>query len=146
MALSVVDRIPTYPGRVTLTLVAGNVYTLARADEPSVVGTPINKALFDAVDAEIVAITDLQFSDLSVLTTDWGADATYASFPFRAAVICAGALATMIPDITFEPEIASTGILAPVGDTYAGGVYVYARAVPSSTVTISSIVLKKAVA
>ena len=45
----VVDRIPTYPGRVTLTPVSGqtNTYDLVRADQPVEEGTPINKALFD---------------------------------------------------------------------------------------------------
>lgn len=45
----VVDRLPTYPGRVTLTPVSGqaNTYDLVRADQPIEEGTPINKALFD---------------------------------------------------------------------------------------------------
>ena len=45
----VVDRIPTYPGRVTLTPVSGqtNTYDLVRADQPIEAGTPINKVLFD---------------------------------------------------------------------------------------------------
>ena len=45
----VLDRIPTYPGRVTLTPVSGqeNTFDLVRADQPIEVGTPINKALFD---------------------------------------------------------------------------------------------------
>ena len=45
----VVDRVPTYPGRVTLTPVSGqeNTFDLARADSPITEGTPINKALFD---------------------------------------------------------------------------------------------------
>lgn len=40
------DRIPTYPGRVKLVPVAGqaNVYDMVRADEPTDVGTPLNKA------------------------------------------------------------------------------------------------------
>lgn len=40
------DRISTYPGRVKLTPVAGqeNVYDLVRMDEPTVTGTPLNKA------------------------------------------------------------------------------------------------------
>lgn len=39
------NRIPTYPGRVKLTPVAGmaNVYTMVRADEPTDEGTPLNK-------------------------------------------------------------------------------------------------------
>ena len=45
----VVDRVPTYPGRVKMTPVSGqtNVYDMTRADSPVEVGTPINKALFD---------------------------------------------------------------------------------------------------
>lgn len=39
------DRISTYPGRVTLVPVSGqeNTYTLTRADDPTQVGTPLNK-------------------------------------------------------------------------------------------------------
>lgn len=45
----VVDRVPTYPGRVKLTPVAGttDTYDMVRADSPIEEGTPLNKALFD---------------------------------------------------------------------------------------------------
>jgi len=45
------DRVPTYPGRVTLTPVAGqaNTYDMARADSPTVAGTPLDKATFDSI-------------------------------------------------------------------------------------------------
>lgn len=47
------DRVPTYPGRVQLTPVAGqtNIYDMIRADEPTEPGDPLNKAnlLPDAV-------------------------------------------------------------------------------------------------
>lgn len=47
------DRVPTYPGRVVLTPVAGqpNTYDMTRADEPTQIGDPLNKAnlLQDAV-------------------------------------------------------------------------------------------------
>lgn len=40
------DRLPRYPGRVTLTPVAGqeNTFDMAMADEPTIDGTPLNKA------------------------------------------------------------------------------------------------------
>ena len=40
------DRVPLYPGRVTLTPVAGqaNTYDMVRADQPTQEGTPLNKA------------------------------------------------------------------------------------------------------
>ena len=49
LKIPVVDRVPTYPGRVTLTPVPGqqNKYDLERADMPIVEGTPIHKALLD---------------------------------------------------------------------------------------------------
>lgn len=40
------DRIPLYPGRVTMTPVSGqaNTYDMVRADDPTQAGTPLNKA------------------------------------------------------------------------------------------------------
>lgn len=42
------DRVPLYPGRVTMTPVAGqaNTFDMARADDPTQPGTPRNKATF----------------------------------------------------------------------------------------------------
>lgn len=42
------DRIPLYPGRVTMTPVAGqaNTFDMVRADDPTQEGTPLNKATF----------------------------------------------------------------------------------------------------
>lgn len=55
------DRVPTYPGRVRMTPVAGqaNVYDMTMADEPVEVGTPLNKAtmLKDAT-ASLFGLTD----------------------------------------------------------------------------------------
>lgn len=38
------DRVPTYPGRVELIPVAGNIYDMRRADQPVEEGTDLNKA------------------------------------------------------------------------------------------------------
>ena len=48
--IEVLDRIPTYPGRVKMVPVPGqaNTYDMVRADDPIEPGTPINKALFDS--------------------------------------------------------------------------------------------------
>lgn len=50
LKVPVVDRIPTYPGRVKLTPVdeTNHIYDLTRADQPIEEGTPINKRLFDS--------------------------------------------------------------------------------------------------
>jgi hypothetical protein len=67
----VVDRIPTYPGRVTLTPVSGqtNTYDLVRADQPIEEGTPLNKLLFDQ---KAYTLTD----DVIVYVSKSGSDAT----------------------------------------------------------------------
>lgn len=48
---NIVDRVPKYAGRVKLTPVSGqdNVYTMERADAPTVVGTPLDKATLDSI-------------------------------------------------------------------------------------------------
>ena len=56
--IEVLDRVPTYPGRVKLIPVAGqeNTYDMVRADEPIEVGTPINKALFTSIRNDLIAL------------------------------------------------------------------------------------------
>lgn len=53
--IQVVDRVPTYPNRIKITKEDGatEYVTWERADEPTVEGTPINKALFDSIAADI---------------------------------------------------------------------------------------------
>lgn len=53
--IQVVDRVPTYPNRVKITKSNGTseYVTWERADEPTVPGTPINKALFDSIAADV---------------------------------------------------------------------------------------------
>lgn len=47
----ILDRVPQNPGRITLVPVAGleNTFDMARADNPTVAGTPINKATLDSI-------------------------------------------------------------------------------------------------
>lgn len=46
----IIDRVPLYPGRITLDPVEGkeNTWDMKRADEPTVPGTPLNKATFES--------------------------------------------------------------------------------------------------
>ena len=70
--IEVLDRVPTHPGRVKLIPVAGqaNTYDMVRADDPIVVGTPINKLLFDS----IVSVAE---ATLAVDGWTMGADGRY---------------------------------------------------------------------
>lgn len=74
------NRQPTYPGRVVLTPVPGaeNTYIMTRADEPTVEGTPLNKAtlLQDAtcalLDLPNTAVPDDAFAKLALGTSMYG--------------------------------------------------------------------------
>ena len=48
---NIVDRVPTKPGQIKLTPVSGapDLFTMERADEPTVEGTPIDKATLDSI-------------------------------------------------------------------------------------------------
>ena len=56
--IEVLDRVPTYPGRVKMTPVAGqeNTYDMVRADAPLEVGTPMNRALFESIRKDITTL------------------------------------------------------------------------------------------
>lgn len=43
------NRVPRYPGRVTLAPVSGNVYDMTRADQPTQAGTSVNAELLNAI-------------------------------------------------------------------------------------------------
>lgn len=56
--ITVENRRPTHPGRVTLTPVNGGAavtYDMVRADEPSKVGTKIDADLFNALQRNSIA-------------------------------------------------------------------------------------------
>lgn len=65
--IEVKNRMPTYPGRVKMTPVAGaaNTYDMVRADEPLEEGTPINAVLFESIRNDVVAL-QANVSDLIV--------------------------------------------------------------------------------
>ena len=83
----------------------------------------------------------LLFTSISVSTSSFAADATYADFGYRAAVSLQGVTSSMVPEVVLGVSDAMSGIFAPVSDTYNGGVYIYASEVPGSAVTIPTILV-----
>lgn len=90
-----------------------------------------------------VELKKRQFNNVSVNVADFVADATYEDFPFRAAVSLEGVLDSMIPEIIFSLLDATSGLFAPIAETYNGGVYLYATDAPEATVTIPVIICWK---
>ena len=83
----------------------------------------------------------LTFTNKSIATSAWLSDSTYTDFPYRAAVACTGVTAAMFAEVVLSPADALSGSIAPVCQTYSGGVYLYAKAVPSAAVTIPTIIV-----
>ena len=76
-----------------------------------------------------------------IATSAWVSDATYADYPYRASIALPPITAVSFVEIVFSPADATSGNFAPVCDTYAGGVYIYAKAVPDAAITIPTIVV-----
>lgn len=98
------------------------------------------------VDNKVAAIDlPLAFGPQTVATSAWAANTTYSAqgYGFRASVPLAGVTADHIPDVTFAMADAVSGNLAPLADTYAGGIYIYAKEQPTATVNIASVVCTK---
>lgn len=83
----------------------------------------------------------LTFTNTTVEAASFAADETYGDFPYRAAVPLTGAAEAMTPEVVFGVTDAMSGTFAPVAESYAGGVYIYAAELPSAAVTIPTILL-----
>lgn len=83
----------------------------------------------------------LTFTNTVVEAASFAADETYGDFPYRAAVPLTGAAEAMTPEVVFGVTDAMSGTFAPVAESYAGGVYIYAAELPPAAVTIPTILL-----
>ena len=87
-----------------------------------------------------VELRKLQFNNTSVPVSAFVADATYEDYPFRATVALEGVLNSMIPEIIFGLTDATSGLFAPVAESYNGGVYLYASDAPEDDITVPVII------
>lgn len=83
----------------------------------------------------------LTFVNTNVAASAWAADETYTDYPYRAAIPLTGVTAASFAEVVLSPADAVSGAYAPVCETYAGGIYLYANAVPSVAMTIPAIVI-----
>ena len=81
----------------------------------------------------------LYFTDKTVATTDFVADTTYAGYGFKADITCTNVTSTMLAAVIFSPTEADSGNYAAVCMAGAGKVTIYAKAVPTSTITVPTI-------
>ena len=101
-------------------------------------GIPDGAVTAQKLAADAVKLT---FTNTVVEAASFTADETYGDFPYRAAVPLTGAAEAMTPEVVFGVTDAMSGTFAPVAESYAGGVYIYAAELPPAAVTIPTILL-----
>ena len=77
--------------------------------------------------------TSLVFTNKS--TSGWSSNSTYSSYPYRASIACTGITANHYAEVCFNPNDVLNYVLAPVCQTYAGGVYVWAMINPGKALS-----------
>ena len=85
------------------------------------------------------------FSGVSVATSAWASDSTYAAYPYAASIACSGVTASHVPEVVFGATEAASGNFAPVALSGSGAVKIYAATKPTAAITVQSITCIKAV-
>lgn len=84
-------------------------------------------------------------SNTSVAASVWTTDTTYEDYPYKANIPITECTQEHLPDVMLSLDDAISGNFAPVADSYAGGIYIYAKEKPTSAMTIPTIKLTKVV-
>lgn len=84
-------------------------------------------------------------SNVSVASSAWSSNSTPSSyvdagFPYRATISVSGITTNMIPQVIFDLSDSMSGIFAPIAESVANGVQIYASDIPESDITIPTII------
>ena len=90
-------------------------------------------------------VLDIIKNNIKVAASAWTADTTYEGYPFKASISVTGCTANHAPDVSLSLEDVIAGNFAPSAETYAGGIYIYAKEKPTAEMTIPTILLTKVV-
>ena len=123
---------------VTAEKIAALAITAALIANKTITGSKIADGTITSAQMAADAVK-LTFTNKSVAASAFVSNSTYSDFPYRAAVALTGVTAAMVPEVFFGLTDAMSGNFAPVAESYAGGIYIYAAAKPSATITIPTI-------
>ena len=123
---------------VTAEKIAALAITAALIANKTITGSKIADGTITSAKMASDAVK-LTFTNKSVAASAFASNSTYADFPYRAAVALTGVTAAMVPEVFFGLTDAMSGNFAPVAESYAGGIYIYAAAKPSAAITIPTI-------
>lgn len=146
-----IDRQPTKPGRIKLTDDKGNVqyYYMERADEPTVVGTPINKAtLFDddnsartggSTPSEGFDAILKDWGTFTIPLSGWSSSTSNGWYTYRIDIPGMKAAFNPFVDVLYESgatanEVSASFVVIKEIETFDG--YVICKAVERPAVTI----------
>lgn len=81
----------------------------------------------------------LVFTNKTVAASAWSTNSDLDYYGYRASIALSGVTASMMPQVTFTDLQVADYDLAPVCQSYAGGVYIYSAEAISEAITIPSI-------
>ena len=90
---------------------------------------------FDLINDESGTVV---YHDLSV---SWASDSTYSDYRYKGTIAITGVTADDYADVSFSMDEAISGDYAPICETFAGGVYIWADT--NDTITIPTIFIKR---
>lgn len=97
--------------------------------------------------AKVVSTHDDHYiSIVQVATSAFTSDSTYASLGYnvKGTIEMLDITENDVVNVTFDMAQAVSGNFAPVSNTYNGGVYIYAKKMPTSTITVALEIIKGA--
>ena len=81
----------------------------------------------------------LVFTNKTVSASAWSSNSDLDYYGYRASIALSGVTASMMPQVTFTDSQLAEYDLAPICQSYAGGVYIYSAEAISEAITIPSI-------
>lgn len=97
-------------------------------------GAQTNNAVRKALQASIYI-----WQNVTVTTTAWTKADAYTQYPYTANVACAGCTADYFPEVVFDLDDALSGYFAPVCNSIANAVEIYASDIPGEDIVIPTI-------
>ena len=94
---------------------------------------------------EFATLAQLQIQqNVEVATSMFSEDITYAdlNYNYKGTIPISGITTRDIVNITFNMAQAASGNFAPISSTYNGGVYIYAKEIPTSTINVNLEIIK----
>lgn len=102
----------------------------------------------DAIDAALhetaTAVSGHYLKQLdSVVAVAAWTESSYETWPYKADITFTNCTADYVCDVMFSPAQIALGIFAPFAETASGKVTIYAEEIPSASITIPAIELRK---